>query len=158
MSVAGVTVSTVEATDSQKCNQCNDIEKACFSTSERLNITQELTRKGVYAFSVLGTFGLDQHDNVCMGYVLFQKSSLAVSVSKIVVLPSCRRQGIGKLLLRSVENYASNSGIAVCTLNVEENNMPAISMYTGEQYVQTGYRLDFYDIGRNAIQMEKQIL
>lgn len=136
--------------------QCCAIECACYDKSERSNIEYEVSKPGAHVHCAY-SFSSNGQASSCIGYVLFQKMSLVVSINKIVVMPSSRRMGIGKLLLSSVHNFASSLHVEMCCLNVEVTNHPAVALYYSQGYVEADHRLDFYGMGRHALRMEKKI-
>lgn len=132
---------------------CSHVERICYPNIEALNIQEEMNLPGAFGFCAVESS--DEEKKECMGYVLFQKSSMCVAIKKIVVLPACRRRGIGRQLLRSVEEFAVLKKIHLCSLNVEVSNHPAISLYLDMGYAKSDCRTDFYDLGRHAYHMEK---
>ena len=154
MSSAPISVLSVQPEDERCCAQCNAIETACYPKNEVLNISHEASKPGCH---IICSGGSANESEICLGYVIFQKTALSVSIVKIVVLPTYRRRGIGKQLLKTVEEFANLKSIRLCSLNVEESNSPAIALYLSEGYVKSDHRTDFYAIGRHAYRMEKEV-
>ena len=151
MTAADISIFSVQEKDDSS-HLCQHIETLCFPEKEALNIASELTQRGVHVFFA-GDSSKGEDD--CQGYVLLQKTTLSISIKKIVVMPTSRRQGIGRRLLQSVTEFATEKHIGVCSLNVEETNIAAIDLYKSEGFSETVRRRDFYAIGRHALHMEK---
>ena len=62
----------------------------------------------------------------------------------MAVHPDARRQRIGQFLLNSYEAEAQKRGAKVSFLEVADNNAAAITLYTRQNYVQTGRRPLYY--------------
>jgi ribosomal protein S18 acetylase RimI-like enzyme len=68
---------------------------------------------------------------VCFtGFSTFRARAL-LNVHDLVVLPAWRRQGIGKRLLRAVEEEATARGHCKVTLEVRGDNAAALALYRG---------------------------
>ena len=93
-------------------------------------------------------------DAACVGYVVVQRSSLVASVAKLVVMPACRRQGIGRLLLVQAVEASRAARAQACTLHVDEANAPAATLYTSVGFTVTNRRADYYALGRHALAMQ----
>ena len=62
------------------------------------------------------------------GISTFQAKRL-INIHDLAVLPSWRRQGIGRALLRAVEAHARERDCCKLTLEVQEDNEPARVLY-----------------------------
>jgi ribosomal-protein-alanine N-acetyltransferase len=69
-----------------------------------------------------------------VGYYFWEVERKHAVLSAINVLPYCRRQGVGALLLKHFESHALDSGMTLLTLGVLENN-PAKRLYETAGYV-----------------------
>jgi ribosomal protein S18 acetylase RimI-like enzyme len=69
-----------------------------------------------------------------VGYYFWEVKRKHAVLSTINVLPYYRRQGVGALLLKHFESHALNSGMALLTLGVLEDN-PAKRLYETAGYV-----------------------
>jgi ribosomal protein S18 acetylase RimI-like enzyme len=149
------TINHVHPADKICCTQCNAIETAYFPKSEALNILHEAAKPGAHLFCSFEGVG---ESRVTLGYMLCQKTALSVTIVKIVVSPANRRRGIGRQLLTAVEDFAIMNNIRFCSLNVEESNCPALSLYLSHGYIKSDYRPDFYAVGRHSFHMEKELM
>lgn len=149
-----ITVSLCTQDQNEQCRQCHNIEVICYPERKILNIHNELAKPGMHIYTA-DYLSKSENDMDCCGYVLFQKRSLLLSVIKIVVLPDARRLGIGRRLLRCVVEFATRNNIGTCSLHVEEENTPALSLYKSEGFVVSARLPDFYALGTHAFRMEK---
>lgn len=90
--------------------------------------------------------------------VLFRRTSKAARFYSIAVDPARRGAGIGTGLLAEAERLAAAAGCRLMTLEVREDNHPAIRRYLGTGYQPTGRRTDFYEDGAAAIRMKKLLV
>lgn len=65
-------------------------------------------------------------------------------ISKLMVSEKNRRQGIGRLLLGKLCEYAEQNRMFALTLEVRESNTPAISLYEKAGFKNLGKRKNFY--------------
>lgn len=117
------------------------VEKLCFSKPWSYeSIAEELSNPLAVFFvaedengKVTGYAGM--HHIVDEGYI-----------TNIAVIPDCRRHGIGKLLVRTLNSYAEKNGLALLTLEVRCSNKIAIDIYKEEGFDEEGIRRAFYDL------------
>jgi len=83
------------------------------------------------------------------GFVAFKNVLGEVEIKTICVLPEFRRKGLAQKLMQQI------SGDKIF-LEVEENNIAAISLYKKLGFAQFGSRKDYYGAGKNAILMSLQ--
>jgi ribosomal-protein-alanine N-acetyltransferase len=62
----------------------------------------------------------------------------------IAIDPTCRRQGLGRLLLQSALNQMSAGGARTVWLEVRTSNVAARMMYLGSGFVAAGVRRGYY--------------
>lgn len=75
-------------------------------------------------------------------------------ITNVAVLPEVRGQGLGRLLLRGLLQYAANLGARYLTLEVRESNAPAISLYQSFGFIKVSVRRRYYaDNGEDALLM-----
>jgi ribosomal protein S18 acetylase RimI-like enzyme len=76
---------------------------------------------------------------VCfIGFSTFAAQPL-INVHDLAVLPAHRGNGIGRLLLSAVERKAREMGCCKVTLEVLENNRPAMKMYAAAGFARATY-------------------
>lgn len=66
-----------------------------------------------------------------------------MNLHDIVIRPEFRGHGLGKLLLKKMEEIARQKGCAKITLEVREDNLPAQKIYAAEGYGDTQPRMLF---------------
>ena len=78
-------------------------------------------------------------------------------ITNIVTKKNLRNCGIGSLLLKNLINLCTNSNLKSITLEVNENNLPAIKLYENFGFINLGIRKNYYKNFQNAIIMSKVI-
>ena len=129
-----------------------DIENKSFAdpwTEEMLSDTLR--------FPVYHTFLAEEGGQVC-GYgcliLLFEDAELA----NIAVAPTHRGQGVGKLLMEKMHDYAKTFGAERMLLEVRVSNQSAIGLYERYGYEKYGLRENYYADGEDAYLMQRSLL
>ena len=108
-------------------------------------------------FPVYHTFLAEEGGQVC-GYgcliLLFEDAELA----NIAVSPTHRGQGVGKLLMEKMHDYAKTFGAERMLLEVRVSNQSAIGLYEKYGYEKYGLRENYYADGEDAYLMQKSLL
>ena len=108
-------------------------------------------------FPVYHTFLVEDGGQVC-GYgcliLLFEDAELA----NIAVAPTHRGQGVGKLLMEKMHDYAKTFGAERMLLEVRVSNASAIGLYEKYGYERYGLRENYYADGEDAYLMQKSLL
>ena len=79
-------------------------------------------------------------------------------ISKVMVAPAFRRQGIAKALLEQMCRVAKENGIYELTLEVRASNEAAIALYEALGFENLGIRRNFYRLPKeDAVIMTKQL-
>lgn len=78
-------------------------------------------------------------------------------VMNIVTKKANRNSGIGNTILKNLIYIAQNKGVKKITLEVNENNLPAISLYKKFNFNQIAIRSNYYNNADNAIIMQLQL-
>ena len=133
---------------------CAAMEKKCFAKHEAMDIPREAKGRGV---TILCAAPLAS-PATCVGFAVVQRSSLALAVTKLVVAPHMRRRGIGRALLAHAVAIGQQGRAQLCTLHVDESNLPARELYQSMGFAVTTRRADYYRIGRHALAMEMNLL
>jgi len=135
--------------------QCAAIERKCFAKHEAMDLHAECKKRGVTLYCALAD-GRDEAATGlhCAGYVIVQRSALVLAVVKLAVHPSCRRQGIGRMLLLHAIKAAQAGRARQLTLHVDDANEPAKALYRDVGFTKADLRSDFYAPGRHALAME----
>ncbi len=80
-----------------------------------------------------------------------------VNIMNIVIKKDKRMLGIGSYLLEFIINFTKEHSCNSITLEVNENNLPAISLYKKYNFKQVGLRKKYYNNKDNAILMTLEI-
>ena len=77
-------------------------------------------------------------------------------ITNVAVLESYRRQGIGKLLVNALIDFANEKNLAFLTLEVRKSHTPAINLYKNNGFEEVGERKNYYTSPlENALLMTK---
>lgn len=76
-----------------------------------------------------------------------------IHITNIVTKKTCRNQGIGTKLLEHLIKIAKQKNLPSLTLEVNENNKSAISIYEKHHFQKIGQRKNYYKQNENAIIM-----
>jgi len=101
-----------------------------------------------------------EEEGAMCGFALVEWTSeaeLAAYIQTLEVLPVWRGQGVGRELLRCLENSAGAAGAALIWLHVDAENIAAIHLYQLRGYVCQGREDDYYGRDRAALIYSKQL-
>ena len=98
-----------------------------------------------------------RYDNeiVCFGGIKIILDE--ANVMDIVTKKAKRNQGFGKFLLNELINMSIKKNCSSITLEVRENNMPAIYLYKSFDFEEVGRRKRYYKNGDTAILMTRKL-
>tara|TARA_B100000700_G_C14928908_1_gene800901 strand:+ start:577 stop:1083 length:507 start_codon:yes stop_codon:yes gene_type:complete len=119
-------------------------KKALNGLWSKENWEKELINKGKICLGIINQCELIA---VATGLLIIDEFNLTA----IAVDPSHRKKGLGLLLLRELLREAKNRGSESATLEVDENNIPAIKLYKHCGFITSGYREKYYKNGNNAL-------
>lgn len=74
-------------------------------------------------------------------------------IMNIVTKKDKRNQGFAKFLLNELITIAEEQNCKTITLEVDENNLPAINLYKDFEFKEVGKRKNYYKNGNTAILM-----
>ena len=94
-------------------------------------------------------------ENNILGFAGIWKSVDDVHITDIVVKKILRKSGIGSKLLEKLIQTAKDENFKAITLEVSENNLPAINLYLKYGFKKVGFRKKYYNHKDNAIIMTK---
>ena len=115
-----------------------EIESASFSNAwTKENFVSELNNPASVFFVAL-------NGGEVAGCVAMNNALGEGFISKLMVSEKNRRQGIGRLLLEKLCEYAEQNRMFALTLEVRESNTPAISLYEKAGFKNLGKRKNFY--------------
>ena len=113
-----------------------EIEKACFHAPWSTDMLREELGKGIFLVA--------EQDGAAVGYVGCQTVLDEGYIANVAVSPACRRQGIGRALVRALVSHARSQGLTFVTLEARASNAPAIALYEGAGFRRVGVRRNFY--------------
>jgi ribosomal-protein-alanine N-acetyltransferase len=118
-----------------------DLHKRCFTTPRPWSATEfEAFLRDPHVL-ILG-----DATAFALGRVIADEAELLT----IAVAPEQRRKGLARRLLADFEQAASGHGALTCFLEVAAGNAPAIALYRGAKYTQTGRRRGYYRLAEGA--------
>lgn len=95
---------------------------------------------------------------ICSFMVLLKKkNSSGMRLYSIAVSPKFRGLGLAQLLLDEACKRAASNGFKYLTLEVSEENSPAVSLYLRQGFEVFGERLAYYKNGSKALLMRKAV-
>lgn len=123
------------------------IDSECFTDawSER-TITDEVNNHFVYIANI---------DDISVGYIDVVDLVDEWSVMRVAVSPKYQNHGIGARLISYIETMAKSQNIGLISLEVDEKNHKALSLYSKLGYITRRIRKDYYPNGSDAIEMSK---
>ena len=93
-----------------------------------------------------------------VGYAAaYLEPEVRTRVLSLAVDKEHRGLGIGRMLMRRIEEGARSSGSLEITLEVRITNVPAVRLYLMEGYEIRGTVADYYGKGQHAFYMEKRL-
>ena len=96
-----------------------------------LEISSMLTDKTFFGY-------MDEH-----GFILCRRVYETIDICTFCVEPEFQKQGIGRRLLASVIDYATNNSCEIF-LEVAENNLPAFNLYKSAGFKEISVRKKYY--------------
>lgn len=94
-----------------------------------------------------------KENNQIIGFAGIWKAVDIMHLMDIVVAKAYRRKHIASLLLEEIINLSLKNDINELTLEVSQNNLPAINLYTKFGFKELGIRKNYYGVNNNAIIM-----
>ena len=85
------------------------------------------------------------------GYLLATMIDGEAEILSIGVTPDRQRQGVGKRLLHYFFDHGASQNMAVVTLEVAEDNLPALELYRNFGFAEFGRRKGYYKQGKQKI-------
>ncbi len=97
-------------------------------------------------------------DGRVLGYLCLWEIADELHITNIAVHPTCRRQGIGRALLRGVLDDARQRKLRLVVLEVRPSNTEARTLYETFGFRVIGRRHGYYyDTGEDALVMEADL-
>ena len=99
----------------------------------------------------------EDEEKAIAGYIAVLIVAEEMQVQNIVVDTTCRRLGIGTILLGEACGHANSQGAREVFLEVATHNSAALSLYEKLGFRRTGTRPGFYQDGSDAAVMQKSL-
>ena len=96
-------------------------------------------------------------DNEIIGYAGIALAGDVADIHTLTVLPAFRRRGIASHMLKELEEWATQKGIANFMLEIREGNAEAQPLYEKYGYQVISRRDNYYAPGIHALIMRKEI-
>ena len=93
----------------------------------------------------------DDLDSFLGGYLLATIIDDEAEILSIGVSPDWQRQGVGKRLLQRFFDYGASWNMTKAVLEVAEDNVPALGLYSDFGFAEFGRRKDYYKQGNQKI-------
>ena len=90
-------------------------------------------------------------DESLIGYIYASFVLDEAEIGNICIVPECRGQGVGRLLIDSMLSDLKSRGVCKVFLEVESDNASAIRLYERSGFVKYNQRRDYYGPGRDAL-------
>lgn len=127
---------------------------------EKIAFSDAWTEKGILdtfhqqqAFIVVG-----EMDGKVVGYCIMYYVLDEGEIARIAVDDTCKRQGVGRTILKQVECICREKGITRILLDVREGNDTARAFYANYGFIEDGIRKNFYEMPKeHAILMSKDV-
>ena len=141
--------------------QIERAEKKNFARHEAFDFHLELNKRNVDLVIILKDDGISTSESpLVAAYSVFvhSKPGNLVMLHKICVLEDFRRQGIAKKILATQTEKYTSRGFSKIQLWVDEQNMPARSLYESAGFQETNKVDDYYAPGRTGLQMSLDLI
>lgn len=125
--------------DAGAVEACISLEEASFSVPWGRQTLEQLMNSSAFRFFC----AKDGEGSVC-GYVGVLCACGEGQILRLAVLPSRRREGIGRALVEFIISSADVLRLERLTLEVRASNEPAIRLYEGLGFLKTGERKNYY--------------
>lgn len=126
-----------------------EIHRAAFPPREAWGadaIAMQLALPGVFGFAAAAG-----------GMLIARTAADQAEVLTLAVLPTLRRQQLGRALLRAAMTEARQRGAATMTLEVAVGNVAARALYQHAGFVQVGRRRRYYADGADALVLQARL-
>lgn len=110
------------------------------------------------AVNPVAIYLLLEENSVIAGFAGIWCVADEAQVMNIGVCPEFQGRGYGKQLMSEICREAVDCGCLTMTLEVKSGNVPALALYTGMGFVETGMRKDYYPDHSDGLLMEKDLL
>lgn len=103
--------------------------------------------------NLLAIYAIAESEGKIIGFGGFWRVIDEAQITNIGVLETYRRTGVGEKILDKLCQFASQEGCEKMTLEVREDNLPAIAFYKKNLFVQEGIRHHYYGQNQHGLIM-----
>lgn len=129
-----------ELLSEKNINAVYELEKTCFDDPWTYSMFESELKNDFSVFVV----GVDEDDGSVVGYGGVWLMYDFGDVTNIAVRYDCRREGIGGKILDMLIDVCREKGLEKVCLEVREDNIPAMEMYTAFGFKRDGIRKRYY--------------
>lgn len=123
------------------------VDQACFDHNWSLDSYQKEMD------NLLATYIVAKEQEKIVGYGGYWKIIDEAHITNLAVLAAYRKKGIGQTLFNKLCSKALAEGCQKMTLEVGEDNFPAISFYEKNDFKKAGVRRHYYGENHHALIM-----
>lgn len=123
------------------------VDEACFKHNWTQDSYQAETK------NILSNYVIAEIDGEIVGFGGFWQVIDEAHITNIAVLEEYRQTGVGQNIMNAMLAIALEKGCVGMTLEVREDNQPAINFYLKNGFTREGRRKDYYGTGMDAIIM-----
>ena len=130
---------TIVPMDESHIPQVEEIDRTCFPDPWSRKLLEDLLREE----RAISLAAVDK-DGAVLGYVSLSWVLDEGYINNVAVRPDCRRRGIAKALLETLQRQGAARGLSLLTLEVRESNRGARALYSGLGFAEVGLRRGYY--------------
>ncbi|MBI4857602.1 MAG: ribosomal protein S18-alanine N-acetyltransferase [Acetobacterium woodii] len=123
------------------------VDQACFKHNWAQDSYEAETK------NILSNYVIAEIDGEIVGFGGFWQVIDEAHITNIAVLEEHRQTGVGQNIMNAMLAIALEKGCVGMTLEVREDNQPAINFYLKNGFTREGRRKDYYGTGMDAIIM-----
>lgn len=113
------------------------VEKEAFAEPmKRETMQKDLERESYFCYGLF--------ENELVSFMSFDKVFEEGQIISVATLPTYRKRGLAKELLKKVFCLAKENGVELFTLEVRCDNYPAIALYKDVGFNEVGLRKNYY--------------
>lgn len=124
-----------------------ELEAGIFTDAWSLPLWEETLRSGRYDCQVLKRnkpFQTTEPGSRLLGYLCGQIILDEGEIHRIAICPDLRQRGYGQILLSDFLLRAERAGVMTISLEVRAGNVPAIALYTKNEFTRIALRKNYY--------------
>jgi ribosomal-protein-alanine N-acetyltransferase len=149
----------VETFKELKIRLAKDNDLKAITTIEELSYDSPWTEDFILheIHNPMSNFYVLELDNEIIGYIDFWILGNESHIANIAIHPDSRRMHYGKKLLDLALDISKEKKVEIISLEVNEKNLPAISLYKSYGFVMVGRRPKYYNNKDDALILTRKI-